>query len=243
MSDIKFGFRKVTAAQKTEKVTGVFESVANAYDLMNDLMSFGIHRFWKSSFVESLPFHQHGTYLDMASGTGDIANAIQERLKRFGFTSDLIATDINQAMIGVGKKRHPHLNWTCANAEELPIKDQAVDVATIAFGLRNVTHIEKALKETYRVLKPGGVFACLEFSQVEPPLGRLYDLYSFKIIPKIGKWVANDEASYQYLSESIRTFLTREELANMMKKVGFQKVSVDTFLGGIVAFHKGYKPN
>ncbi len=239
--EFDFGFRKVSATQKTEDVAEVFERVASRYDLMNDMMSLGIHRLWKAWFVDSLPLRQEGVYLDMASGTGDIIHGIHERLTRFGFKSDLIATDINPAMINVGKKRHPNLTWMCANAESLPLQDNSVDVATIAFGLRNVTHKEKAIAEVFRVLKPGGLFACLEFSQVKAPLQKLYDLYSFQIIPRLGQLIAKDRDSYQYLSESIRTFLTREELLALMKKVGFEKASYDTYTGGVVALHRGYK--
>lgn len=239
--EFDFGFKKVSAEQKTKDVTHVFESVASRYDVMNDMMSLGIHRLWKAWFIDSLPLRQEGVYLDMASGTGDIIQGIQDRLTRYGFKGDLIATDINPAMIEVGKKRHPQLRWICANAEALPLEDNSVDVATIAFGLRNVTHKDKALEEVFRVLKPGGLFACLEFSQVIPPLQKLYDLYSFHIIPRLGEWIAKDRESYQYLSESIRTFLTREELLALMKTVGFKQTSCETYTKGVVAIHRGYK--
>lgn len=236
-----FGFKKLSASEKTEKVKGVFESVASRYDLMNDIMSLGIHRVWKSRFVESLPLHQKGTYLDVAGGTGDIAQAIFERLKSYNFQAHITVSDINPAMIDVGYKRHPHLSWLCGNAEEVPLKDNSIDVYTIAFGLRNVTQREKALQEAYRVLKPGGMFACLEFSQAHPSLQKAYDFYAFHVIPKIGEWVAHDKDAYQYLSESIRTFLTRDELLSLMKKVGFERARYEVYTGGIVAFHSGYK--
>mgnify|MGYP000266966554 CR=1 FL=1 len=245
MSSLKkafdFGFEKVSAAEKTEKVTHVFERVASRYDLMNDVMSLGIHRLWKAWFVESLPLRQDGVYLDMAGGTGDIAQAIFNRLKRFGFQAQITVADINSAMITKGQHRYPYLTWLCSNAEDLPLADDSVDTYTIAFGLRNVTHREKALQEAYRVLRPGGKFACLEFSQVIPPLQKFYDFYLFQLIPKMGGWVAQDREAYQYLSESIRTFLTREELRALMKKVGFERIRYETYTGGIVALHAGYK--
>lgn len=236
-----FGFERISASEKTEKVKGVFESVASRYDIMNDLMSLGIHRLWKSRFVESLPLRQGGAYLDVAGGTGDISQAIFEHLKSYRFQASITVSDINPTMIEVGHKRYPHLSWLCGNAEDLPLKEDSIDVYTIAFGLRNVTQREKALQEAYRVLKPGGLFACLEFSHVHPPLKKVYDFYAFHLIPKLGEWVAQDKAAYQYLSESIRTFLTRDELLSLMKKVGFERTHYETFTGGIVAFHTGYK--
>jgi ubiquinone/menaquinone biosynthesis methyltransferase len=236
-----FGFEKVTADEKTERVTSVFERVASRYDVMNDLMSLGIHRLWKSRFVANLPLRQNGVYLDVAGGTGDIAQSIYRRLKSFGMHSSITVSDINPAMIEIGQKRYPHLFWLLANAEALPLEDNSVDVYTIAFGLRNVTRKEKALQEAFRVLKPGGKFACLEFSQVQAPLQKLYDFYSFHIIPKMGEWIAQDRGSYQYLSESIRTFFTREELLELMKQTGFSRSSYQIQTGGIVALHTGYK--
>lgn len=236
-----FGFEKVSAHEKTEKVTHVFERVASRYDMMNDLMSVGLHRLWKTWFVESLPLQQGGLYLDVAGGTGDIAQAIFDRLKRFKCDAQITVSDINPAMIQVGQKRHPHLSWVCSNAENLPFEDNSIDVYTIAFGLRNVTHPKKALQEAYRVLKPGGSFACLEFSQVPSSLEKLYDFYAFHIIPRIGEWVAQDREAYQYLSESIRTFLTREELLTLMNKVGFERVRCEIYTKGVVALHRGYK--
>jgi len=236
-----FGFEKVTADEKTEKVTNVFERVASRYDLMNDLMSMGIHRLWKRRFVESLPLRHNGVYLDVAGGTGDIAQSLYRRLKSFSIEGHLTVSDINPAMIQMGQKRYPHLSWLLANAEELPLEENSVDVYTIAFGLRNVTHKEKVLSEAFRVLRPGGKFACLEFSQVHAPLQKLYDFYSFHIIPKMGQVIAQDRDSYQYLSESIRTFLTRDELLDMMKQVGFTRTTYETYTGSVVALHTGYK--
>ncbi len=240
-NDFDFGFEKVSAMEKTEKVTRVFERVATRYDVMNDVMSLGLHRLWKSWFVGSLPLHNQGVYLDVATGTGDIAHALFERLQSFKIQAEITVSDINPSMISVGEKRHPHLTWICSNAEDLPFEDHSVDVYTIAFGLRNVTHREKALAEAYRVLRPGGKFACLEFSQVIPPLQKLYDFYAFHVIPQLGKWIAHDKDAYQYLSESIRTFLTQEELLALMRTVGFERARYETYTGGIVALHTGYR--
>jgi ubiquinone/menaquinone biosynthesis methyltransferase len=236
-----FGFEKVSASEKTAKVTDVFERVASRYDLMNDVMSFGLHRLWKTWFVESLPLRQKGRYLDVAGGTGDIAHAIVERLQRFSVSAHMTVSDINPAMIKVGQKRQPHLSWLCATAEALPLQDNSLDVYTIAFGLRNVTEREQALQEAYRVLRPGGVFACLEFSHVLPPFQKFYDFYAFHLIPKMGEWIAHNKEAYQYLSESIQTFLTREELLTLMKKAGFERSGYKIYTGGIVALHTGYK--
>lgn len=236
-----FGFKSVTAEEKTDKVKEVFQSVAPSYDVMNDVMSLGVHRLWKKWFVEGLPLRQNGVYLDVAGGTGDIAHAIYERLKTFDLQAQVTVADINPQMIAVGQQRHPHLHWQEANAEELPMEDNSVDVYTIAFGLRNVTRRDKALQEAFRVLKPGGKFACLEFSQVRGPLQKFYDLYSFHIIPKMGEWIAHDRESYQYLSESIRTFLNREELLMLIKQAGFARAAYETYTAGIVCLHTGYK--
>jgi 2-methoxy-6-polyprenyl-1,4-benzoquinol methylase len=236
-----FGFEKVTAFEKTKKVLSVFERVASRYDIMNDVMSVGIHRLWKNWFVKSLPLKQNGIYLDVAGGTGDIAQLLYERLHHFHFQSQVIVSDINPAMSEKGQKRYPHLSWLLSNAESLPLSNDSIDVYTIAFGFRNITHQEKALEEAYRVLKPGGKFSCLEFSQVIPPLQKLYAFYLFHMIPKMGEWIARDKDAYQYLSESIQTFLTREELLGMMKKIGFERTKCDIFTGGVVALHSGYK--
>lgn len=236
-----FGFKKVTADEKIEGVKSVFERVASRYDVMNDVMSLGVHRLWKRRYVESLPLRQNGVYLDVAGGTGDIAQSLYMRLKSFGVHASLTVSDINPAMIDVGQKRYPHLHWLLANAEELPIEDNSVDVYTIAFGLRNVAQQAKALQEAFRVLKPGGKFTCLEFSQVHAPFQKFYDFYSFHVIPKMGEWIAHDKDAYQYLSESIRTFLTRDALLELMKQTGFERARYETYTGGVVALHTGYK--
>lgn len=239
--EFDFGFENVSAEEKTEKVSHIFKRVASRYDVMNDLMSLGLHRLWKTWFVESLPLQQGGVYLDVAGGTGDIAQAIFERLKRFKCEAPITVSDINPSMIQVGQKRYPHLSWICSNAEDLPFDNNSIDVYTIAFGLRNVTHREKALQEAYRVLKPGGSFWCLEFSQIRAPFEKIYDFYAFHIIPRIGEWVAQDREAYQYLSESIQTFLTRDELLALMNDVGFERTRFHIYTKGIVALHQGYK--
>lgn len=236
-----FGFQKVTAESKTENVKSVFTRVASRYNLMNDTMSLGLHRRWKRLFVNSLPLIQDGTYLDVAGGTGDIGQALFSRLSSFGIPAQILVSDINPSMVHVGQSHHPHLTWLCSNGETLPLEDNSVDVYTISFGLRNVTHREKALCEAYRVLKPGGKFACMEFSHVSPPLQTLYDFYLFHVIPKLGDWIAQDKESYQYLSESIRTFLTPQDLLDLLKQVGFESTNYSLYSKGIVALHSGYK--
>ena len=239
--EFDFGFEKVSASTKTERVKSLFDRVSSRYDIMNDLMSFGMHRLWKAWFVSSLPLHHKGIYLDVAGGTGDIASAIADRLKKSGFLAQNIVCDLTPAMMQEGMGKAPHLSWTCGNAEDLPFPDNSVDVYTIAFGLRNVTHRNKALAEAYRVLRPGGTFACLEFSHPIAPLQKAYDFYSFTIIPKLGEWVAQDRDAYQYLSESIRTFPTREELVALMTEAGFDRVNFESYTGGVVAVHQGRK--
>lgn len=237
-----FGERQVGAARKTALVRGVFESVAPRYDLMNDLMSGGIHRLWKRRFLAGVQLRSGETALDLAGGTGDIALGLQKRAPGARIT----LCDINEAMVRTGKARHfDHgqrgLNYLIGNAESLPAKANSFDVVTISFGLRNVTHIDKALADIHRVLKPGGRFYCLEFSRVMKPLQPLYDLYSFAVLPRLGRYVAQDEESYRYLAESIRRFPPQEELAARMKKVGFGDVAWVDLSGGIAAIHSGVK--
>lgn len=241
-SQFDFGFQEVSADAKKARVNSVFERVADRYDLMNDLMSLGAHRVWKERFVAALPLFQKGHYLDVAGGTGDIGAAIQRRLRKISAEAQVTVCDINPSMISKGKTRFPDLFWVCGSAESLPFPDESVDVYTIAFGLRNVTHRDKAIQEAYRVLRPGGHFACLEFSQPFFPLRKAYDLYSFHILPRLGAVIARDKEAYQYLVESIRTFLTREELLQLMKGSGLTSLSCETLTGGIVAMHRGYKP-
>ncbi len=235
-----FGFRRVDAAEKTELVRGVFSSVAGRYDLMNDLMSGGIHRLWKSAMIDWLNPHGAITGLDVAGGTGDIAFRILDRAPQ----SKVIVADINASMLEQGRNRAidqarlGRLTWACMDAESLSLPDRSVDAYTIAFGIRNVTHIDRALSEAFRVLKPGGRFLCLEFSTVRnPALAKIYDLYSFNLLPKIGGVVANDAESYRYLVESIRRFPNQERFAEMIAAAGFRNVAVRDLSGGIAALH------
>lgn len=238
-----FGFTEVEAERKTGMVREVFSSVASNYDLMNDLMSGGLHRVWKNSFVSRIHASPNATILDLAGGTGDIAVRLRERTG-----ANITVCDINHDMLKAGRARQfdavkSHgLRWVCGNAEALPVADQSQDIITIAFGLRNVTHINRALADAYRTLKPGGQFLCLEFSKVSMPImQKLYDAYSFHVIPKIGEWVAKDKASYQYLVESIRMFPSQTELATMMTRAGFSKVKYTNLTGGVVAIHQGWR--
>ncbi len=248
---IWFGEKEVTPDEKTGKVIGVFDSVADRYDLMNDLMSGGIHRIWKDRFVRMIrpkamrngkPLH----YLDVAGGTGDIAFRIR---KKIGAGATITLCDLNENMLSVGRDRAVDngwlhdFEWVTGNAESLPMADNSVDLYTIAFGLRNVTHIDNALTEAYRVLKPGGRFFCLEFSHVQPDfLASAYTVYSDLVIPRLGKVIADDEESYQYLVESIRRFPTQERLLQRIKDAGFKLARYNNFSAGIVAVHQGTKP-
>jgi demethylmenaquinone methyltransferase/2-methoxy-6-polyprenyl-1,4-benzoquinol methylase len=238
-----FGFERVPLEEKPRRVRRVFESVASRYDLMNDLMSGGIHRFWKWEMIRRLNPRPGQRLLDVAGGTGDIA----ERFVATSGTSAIVC-DVNQAMVETGRDRAidrgriSEIAWICGDAEALPIASGSVDAVTIAFGLRNVTHMEAALAEMRRVLKPGGRFLCLEFSPVSTPgLARLYDLYSFNILPRIGAVVTGDREAYQYLVESIRRFPDQPELARRMTAAGFEQVTVRSLSGGIAALHSGWR--
>ncbi|MGB4058363.1 MAG: bifunctional demethylmenaquinone methyltransferase/2-methoxy-6-polyprenyl-1,4-benzoquinol methylase UbiE [Alphaproteobacteria bacterium] len=240
-----FGEKHVSAAEKTALVTGVFDNVAAKYDLMNDLMSGGMHRLWKDRLVRMIRPRPGLKYLDVAGGTGDIAFRIRKKSGPAAIT----VFDLNPNMLEVGRNRAidqgwlNDFDWVTGNAESLPFPDNSFDVYTIAFGLRNVTHIDTALAEAARVLKPGGRFFCMEFSRVEQPiLSKLYDGFSFGIIPKLGKAVANDEESYQYLVESIRKFPPQRKLARRMELAGFAGVKYENLSAGVVAIHKGIKP-
>lgn len=242
-----FGEEHVSPKQKTEKVIGVFDSVASKYDIMNDLMSGGLHRLWKDAFVRRIRPKSAQSFLDVAGGTGDIAFRIK---KRAGKNANITLCDLNAEMLSVGRDRAADkgftdndFEWITGNAEDLPFPDNSFDVYTIAFGLRNVTHIDTALKEAARVLKPGGRFFCLEFSHLEDAmLQRLYDAYSYNAIPVIGQIVAKDRDSYQYLVESIRKFPKQQDLARRMAAAGLQNCNYENLSFGIVAIHNGTKP-
>ena len=242
-----FGFRDVPEAEKEGLVREVFSSVAARYDLMNDVMSVGVHRIWKDAMVEYLNPQPDWKTVDVAGGTGDIAFRIVEMARSRGGEAVVTVCDINEQMVGEGKRRaetkgEGAITWTVGDAEALPIPDASVDAYTIAFGIRNETHIDKALSEARRVLKPGGRFLCLEFSQVDVPgLDTLYDAYSFKLLPKMGAWVAGDAESYRYLAESTRRFPTREKFAGLIKDAGLGQVKVRVLSGGIAAMHSAWK--
>jgi len=241
MDKVSFGFEDVPPEEKTRRVSGVFSNVASSYDLMNDLMSGGLHRHWKNQFVRRLRPRKNEAILDMAGGTGDIAFRIAPS------GAQVTVADINPEMLEVGRQRAGKrgiggLLWAEENAEALTFPDQTFDGYTIAFGIRNVTHIDKALAEAHRVLRIGGRFFCLEFSTVTwPGFAELYDAYSDHVVPRIGKAVAHDEASYRYLVESIRRFPPMDEFKAMITAAGFHRVSVEPILGGAVAIHSGWK--
>jgi demethylmenaquinone methyltransferase / 2-methoxy-6-polyprenyl-1,4-benzoquinol methylase len=250
MSDPKtasFGFRDVPEAEKEGLVREVFSSVAARYDLMNDLMSAGVHRIWKDAMVEWLNPRPGWKVLDVAGGTGDIAFRIAEMARTRGGDAEISVCDINAQMMGEGVRRADEkgekaIRWVCGDAEKLPVPDGYFDAYTIAFGIRNVTHIDAALREARRVLKPGGRFLCLEFSKVEVPgLDTLYGAYSFKLLPKIGGIVAGDEDSYRYLAESIRRFPPPAEFARMIAEAGLEQVKVRLLSGGIAAMHSAWR--
>jgi demethylmenaquinone methyltransferase / 2-methoxy-6-polyprenyl-1,4-benzoquinol methylase len=243
----QFGARQVPLADKQALVDGVFHSVARRYDLMNDLMSFGLHRTWKDALVTAVnpPKTRPFALIDIAGGTGDVGMRVVEA---GGEGTRAVVCDINADMLAVGRERaarRPHgefLTFTEANAESLPFVDRSFDAASVAFGIRNVPRIELALAEAYRVLRPGGRFVCLEFSAVTlPGLDRLYDFYSFNVIPALGRAVVGDAESYRYLVESIRRFPKPEPFAAMMRASGFARVSFRPMSGGIVTLHSGWR--
>ncbi len=242
MSNTHFGFETVDEGQKAQRVRGVFDSVAPKYDLMNDLMSLGLHRVWKAYTLAVANLHEGDRALDIAGGTGDLALAFS---KQVGKSGQVVHTDINEAMLRTGRDRlldeGVALPTMVCDAEKLPFANDYFDVVSVAFGLRNMTHKDVALAEMNRVLKPGGKLLVLEFSKVAPPLEKIYDWYSFKLLPKLGQWVAGDASSYQYLAESIRMHPGQEELKTLMKTAGFGHVDFHNMLGGIVALHVGIK--
>jgi demethylmenaquinone methyltransferase/2-methoxy-6-polyprenyl-1,4-benzoquinol methylase len=240
-----FGFTDVDPAEKPRKVRAVFDSVAHRYDLMNDLMSGGVHRLWKEALLDWLAPRPGMRHLDVAGGTGDVAMRLLTRLKG---EANVTLADINLAMLEIGRDRAldqgwlKEIDWVAADAERLPFPDRHFDAYTIAFGIRNVTHLERVLAEAYRVLRPGGRFLCLEFSRVNlPPLERLYDAYSFNVLPRLGRFVAGDAASYRYLAESIRRFPDQEAFAGLIRSAGFEQVRFRNLSGGIAAIHSGWR--
>lgn len=240
-----FGFRQIPSEQKSHLVADIFRSVAPKYDLMNDIMSLGIHRLWKQMMIQEAGLRPNHHVLDVASGTGDLAKVFA---KSIGKEGKIVLTDINEAMLLIGRKRLTdagfvgNVDYVIADAEHLPFVNNEFDLLTMAFGLRNVTDKSNALASLYRILKPGGKLLILEFSHPTfSLLKRFYDFYSFKVIPKLGEWIAQDKESYQYLVESIRMHPDQATLKSMMSAVGFEDVSYLNLSGGIVALHKGYK--
>lgn len=240
-----FGFEQVDVNEKVNRVAGVFHSVAEKYDVMNDLMSLGIHRLWKRFTLSQTGLKAGQRALDLAGGTGDLALRMSRMV---GPSGEIVLSDINASMLNVGRERlidkgvAGNVRYVQANAECLPFPDNYFDCITIAFGLRNVTDKDAALRSMFRVLKPGGRLLVLEFSKpVAPGLAPIYDTYSFKILPVMGKLVANDEDSYRYLAESIRMHPDQQTLEEMMQNAGFDKTSYHNMTGGIVALHKGFK--
>ena len=243
-----FGYRDVDATEKVRMVRGVFDSVASSYDLMNDVMSVGVHRLWKDAAAARLNPRPGETILDVAGGTGDMARryakmarAAQQR--RGGEDASVIVLDYNAEMIlaGVDKGGEPEMSWTVGDAMALPLPDASVDAYSISFGIRNVADIPQALAEARRVLKPGGRFLCLEFSRpTTAPVRSVYDAWSFKAIPRIGGWIAGDRDSYQYLVESIRRFPDQTTFKAMIEAAGFSRVTVTNLSGGIAAIHHGW---
>ncbi len=242
MATTHFGFQTVDEQEKAKHVRGVFDSVAPKYDVMNDLMSAGLHRIWKR-YTITLANPQPGQQvLDIAGGTGDLSRAFAQRV---GSTGRVVHTDINEAMLREGRNRLLDeglvLPTMVCDAEKLPFADNSFDIVSVAFGLRNMTHKDQALGEMCRVLKPGGKLLVLEFSRVAKPLEKAYDWYSFNVLPKLGQLVAGDAHSYQYLAESIRMHPGQEELRQLMKSVGFGHVDVHNLSAGVVALHLGIK--
>lgn len=241
---VDFGFQEVPEDEKETLVRGVFDTVARRYDIMNDLMSGGLHRLWKAGMIDRLRPRDGMTIVDVAGGTGDIAFRILDKAPK----ADVRVVDINAEMLAVGRDRGidrgvlSGIDWICGSAEDLPLPSASVDAYTIAFGLRNVTHRDRALSEARRVLKPGGQFLCLEFSRIAVPLlGQIYDRYSFSVVPWLGQIVGRDRASYQYLVESIRRFPDQETLSEMMAAAGLERISYQNMSGGVVALHRGWR--
>lgn len=242
MATTHFGYESVDEQDKARRVRGVFDSVASRYDVMNDLMSGGLHRAWKAYTMMVANPQEGQRVLDIAGGTGDLAKAFAKKVGRSG---EVVHTDINEAMLRTGRDRLLDagviLPTVVCDAEHLPFADGHFDIVSVAFGLRNMTHKDGALREMARVLKPGGRLLVLEFSQVARPLRKAYDLYSFNVLPKLGKLVAGDADSYRYLAESIRMHPNQQELKDLMKVNGFGHVDFHNMTGGVVALHVGIK--
>lgn len=247
--NVNFGYQKVSAEEKTSKVYEVFKSVSPKYDIMNDVMSFGLHHLWKKHFISKIPLKNNAKILDLAAGSGDISRGIIKKYENKNLNLDITISDINENMLEQAKQHFfdkantTNIDFKIINAEEIDFPDNSLDLATISFGIRNVTNIPKALAEIHRVLKPGGKFMCLEFTPVEDEniIKKLYDFYSFKVLPKMGKIIAKDEDSYKYLAESIRVFPEVEEFKNMLEHAGLSKVKYEKLNFGIVAIHSGWK--
>ncbi|HMN92536.1 MAG TPA: bifunctional demethylmenaquinone methyltransferase/2-methoxy-6-polyprenyl-1,4-benzoquinol methylase UbiE [Hydrogenophaga sp.] len=242
MAQTHFGFKTVDEREKAQRVRSVFDSVAPRYDLMNDLMSAGLHRLWKRYTLTVAQAQPGDQVLDIAGGTGDLSLGLARQV---GPTGLVVHTDINEAMLREGRDRLLNegvvLPSTVCDAEKLPFADGSFDIVSVAFGLRNMTHKDQALAEMHRVLRPGGKLLVLEFSKVAKPLEKAYDWYSFSVLPRLGRWVAGDADSYRYLAESIRMHPGQEELRQMMKQAGFGHVDVHNLTGGVVALHLGIK--
>ena len=242
MSSTHFGFETVPEQEKARRVRGVFDSVASKYDVMNDLMSAGLHRAWKAYTVMVANLKEGDQVLDIAGGTGDLARAFAQKVGR---TGQVVHTDINEAMLRVGRDRLINqglvLPTVVCDAEKLPFPDGHFDLVSVAFGLRNMTHKDQALAEMCRVLRPGGRLLVLEFSKVAQPLAKAYDWYSFQVLPRLGKLVAGDDSSYRYLAESIRMHPGQDELKALMQQSGFGHVDYHNMTGGIAALHVGIK--
>ena len=237
LKKIDFGFKQVNIDKKEKLVNNIFNSVSSNYDIMNDLSSLGFHRLWKQELINWIAPQSNQSLLDIAGGTGDIAKLF---IKSGGLSADII--DINYNMLINGISNNKRIRYIVGNCEKLPIRNNVYDRITIAFGLRNITNRQLALDEIYRVLKPGGRFICLEFSKVKDDIARkLYDLWSFKIIPKLGKIITNNEDAYKYLVESIRMFPDQDKLLTMFIKSNFERVKYKNLSNGIVALHSGWK--
>lgn len=242
-----FGTKEVSSSEKQNLVNEVFSSVSSQYDIMNDIMSFGIHRLWKQKMVDEI-FDYSKKILDVAGGTGDIVRKCYERAIQQNLTPDITLFDINESMLKVGRDKLldlgiiKNIQFICGNAEEMPIADDSFDYYTCAFGIRNMTHLDRALSEAYRVLSPGGKFICMEFSHISNDLfAKIYDIYSKNFIPNFGKMITNDKESYKYLVESIKKFPNQKDFAQMIEKTGFKAVTHQNLTGGICAIHIGYK--